>query len=225
MAAATRAELRTRARQRANMEKSKFVTDDEVNGYITDEYRTLYDAIVATGVDYFLGDPTTLTITSGNTVDLPDDFYKLLGFDRDAGGGEWIELEPFMFAERNAKSPNDAAVLGSYRLWYYPLLSPLAVDADQILAALEPWEEFIVLGAAAKCLAKEESDPSGLLQEKGAIGQRINLLAQNRDMGTPDRIQDVHAIGYGDHYTREFDALRYRILGSKLYVYSFCARY
>lgn len=225
MAAATKAQLRTRVRQRANMEKSKFVTDTEIDQYVTDEYRTLYDAIIATGIDYFMSAPATLTIASGETVALPADFYKLIGFDRDVGGGDFIELKPFMFNERNAKAPSASAAVGSYRLWYYPLLTVLASDSTQILAALEPWEEFIVLGAAAKCLAKEESDNSGLRSEQGGIAQRIAVLAQNRDMGTPDRIQDVTTEAYGDHYLRQFDYLRYRIIGSTLYVYSFAARY
>lgn len=224
MAAATKAQLRARVRQRADMVKSKFITDAEVDTYVTDEYRTLYDAIIATGVDYFMSAPATLVIASGDTVALPNDFYKLIGFDRDVGGGDFIELKPFMFNERNAKAPGSLAV-GSYRLWYYPLLTVLAGDSSQILAALEPWEEFIVLGAAAKCLAKEESDDSGLRREQGGIAQRIAVLAQNRDMGTPDRIQDVTTEAYGDHYLRQFDYLRYRIIGSTIYVYSFVARY
>ncbi len=225
MAAATQAQLRTRVRQRANMERSKFVTDDEINGYITDEYRALYDGVVSTGVDYFMAAPATLVIASGNTVALPNDFYKLIGLDRDVGGGQFVELDPFMFSERNAWSPSSSAAIGTYRLWYYPLLTVLAGDSSAILATLEPWEEFIVLGAAAKCLAKEESDPSGLLQERSAIAQRIGVLAQNRDMGMPDRIQDVNQPHFGDRYTREVSTCRYRMIGSLIYIYPFSTGY
>lgn len=53
------------------------------------------------------------------------------------------------------------------------------------------WEEYIVIDAAIRALAKEESDPSLLMAEKNEMEQRLQEMADSRDKGRPKRLQNV----------------------------------
>lgn len=219
---ATRSELVERIRIRADMVRSKFVSDSDIEGFITKEYKALYDLIVGTGQDHFLGDPVIKTIAAGaSTFDVPDDFYKLVGLDRDVGGGRYRPLQPFNFAERDRLGNDNSAAEGNYRLWYYPRLSPLDGDGDELSAIVDPWDEFIVCGGAITCLGIEESDPSLVIDEKADITRRIQALAPTRDVGMTDRVTDVTSTAFNDRFTRLEERIRYRVLGAKIYVYVF----
>lgn len=53
------------------------------------------------------------------------------------------------------------------------------------------WEEWVVVDAAIKLLAKEESDTSQLERESARLWARIMAALQNRDAGQGKRITDV----------------------------------
>ena len=67
--------LRLLARQRADMENSQFVTDDEMRRYINRGYAELYDLIVtsANSEDYFLSSSTVQLVTGTKTYNLPSE--------------------------------------------------------------------------------------------------------------------------------------------------------
>ena len=213
--------LRERARRRANMEDSDFVEDEELNQYISDSYAELYDLLVSKFEDYYVADPLEFSISSGSsTYALPADFYKLIGLDRSVGGGDYVEVKPFNFNDRNRRrigdrlrsgsptaryrilgsnlrfSPADQAA-GDYLLWYVPRYSELTEDTDEV-DGVNGWEEYIVIDAAIKCLIKEESNANDLYKAKAEIKQRIEEMAANRDAGEPQRIPDVTMSGYDD---------------------------
>lgn len=211
----TLANLRLQARQRADMVNSQFVTDSEFNQYISDSYAELYDLLVSKFQDYYVKNPPlSVTINTGNTIDLPADFYKLSGVDRAlTGDGDFYTLRPFTFEDRNARrsatrfrglypairyriygnqillSPDDQAV-GTYRVWYIPRFTALVNDSDTV-DGVNGWELYIVTDAAIKALTKEESDASALMQMKMALLKRIEDMAANRDAGEPGRVTDV----------------------------------
>jgi hypothetical protein len=212
---ATLAQLRDEVRQRADMQSSQFVKDDELTGFINRSYSKLYDLLVGAFEDYRITQ-TTLTISTGNALNLPADFYKLRGvdFSESASTDQWVSLRPFNFQERNqfrernrvfSRSRNfdlryrilGAQILiepanaaqGSYRLWYTPRFVPLALTTDQPTDILD-LEEFIVIDAARRCLLKEESDTSGLERELAVMEKRVMDMAANRDSG-PKQIADV----------------------------------
>lgn len=212
--AETLASLRDQARLRSDMQNSKFVSDAEFNQYINDSYAELYDLLVSKFEDYYVAEPLVFTVASGNTYDLPDDFYKLKGLDRAlSGADDWYTLRPFTFEDRNARrsatrfrglypairyrifgnkiyfSPDDQAT-GSFRMWYIPRYTPMVADTDTV-SRIDGWEVYIVVDAAMKALQKEESDVSVLMAMKQALIQRIESLAANRDVGEPDRVSDI----------------------------------
>lgn len=212
--AETLASLRDQARLRADMQNSKFVSDEEFNQYISDSYAELYDLLVSKFEDYYTADPLVFHLDSGNTYDLPVDFYKLKGLDRAlSDSNDWYTLRPFTFEDRNARrsatrfrglypairyrifgnkilfSPDDQAA-GNYRMWYIPRYTPLINDTDTVEDVIG-WEVYIVVDAAMKALQKEESDISVVMAMKQALIARIDTMAANRDVGEPDRVTDI----------------------------------
>ena len=223
---ATLATLRDRVRQRSDMEqKEGFISDSELNQYISDSYAELYDLLVSRFEDYYVADPLEFSISSGSTYALPSDFYKILGLDRALSGTEYYTVRPFVFEDRNRRriadrlrgvypqvryrivgdniriSPEDQAT-GDYRLWYVPSHTALSSDSDTVdsIVTRNGWEEYIIVDASIKCLQKEESDVSVLFAQKQDLIKRIEEMAQNRDAGETDRITDVTMSGYDDPY-------------------------
>ena len=215
----TLSEIRTQVRQRADMTASQFVTDSELNGWINSSYAELYDLLVTKfGNDYFVQLYSFQTNQNVERYDLPSDFYKLLGVDLQltTGGPSdgYITLRPFTFAERNRYATANAQTwIGvtnlryrlngsklwftptpqasqNIRLWYVPRVVPLVNDAD-VADGVSGWLEYVIVDVAIKALQKEESDVSVFLAQKGALIQRIEAAAENRDAGNPATVADV----------------------------------
>lgn len=81
---------------------------------------------------------------------------------------------------------------------------PIQFDNTRIqnyIEAMAPgWEELIILEAAIKAMIKDESNPSGLMQQKAACMHRLEAAAANRDAGSPPTtalIDDSSGYGWG----------------------------
>lgn len=83
-------------------------------------------------------------------------------------------------------TPAQGQTLG---LWYFPRLTTLLADSD-MMDGFSGWEEYVIVDAARKALAKEESDTSELNNEKMMLIKRINDSAADRDAGMSDTIAD-----------------------------------
>lgn len=211
-------QLRTAARQRADMVNSTFISDAELTSYVNQSAYELYDLLVEKyGDDYFVKLPAPTYTTDGvsTTFTLPADFYKLIGVDLAVSMPDWwVTLKPFEMAERNRFalrnfqsfyglsnlryklagnsiwfSPTPPAGQ-SYRLWYVPRWTELAADADT-LDGVSGWTEYVVVDAAIKMMQKEESDVSALMVQKQALLKRIETAAANRDAGMPHTVSDT----------------------------------
>jgi hypothetical protein len=218
--AITLSTMRERVRARADMKNSTFVEDSELNQYINSSYQELYDILVQSFEDYYTLPPVSFTIaTSSDYYTLPTDFYKLRGVDSSLDSSNWFTLTPFDFANRNTNNNNLAYALsgiydrnyrivgnrlyitptdsapGNYRIWYVPVATVLTTDSST-LDGINGWEEYIVVDAARKCLAKEESDTSFMVQEKEALRQRIISASLRRDAGMPKKITDMNALDF-----------------------------
>lgn len=219
----TLAQLKTRVRERADMVYSKFVSDAELTGYISNSYARFYDMVTSAYVDDYVNDPFQFTISSGNSYVFTanENFYKLVGVDF-LDGGQWCEVRNFNFNQRNTTAnafntnryhpvlryklmgskqllfiPTDQAT-GTYRYWGIPNAAVLATDTDEI-DGYNGWEELIIIDAAIKCLLKEESDVNDLKVERKLLYDEILAAAKNRDTGESERITDVYA-GDIDYY-------------------------
>lgn len=105
-------ELRLRAKQRADMVNSQFVTDTEWNYYLNASAQELYDLLITTYEDYYVAPRLVLNYDStnqnyplpnGQNLNAAPSFYKLYGVDigLDAGNQAFITLKKFSWIERN----------------------------------------------------------------------------------------------------------------------------
>lgn len=206
-------QLRTSAKDRANMEKSTLITEPQWNEYINKSKDSLYDLLISAYSDeyYVKTPPYTLTTTSGtNSYALPSDFYKCISVTL-VSGGDYIPLNKFSYQRRNRDNyypfrriarydyrisgnnilfdpiPYDNATI---ELNYIPLATNLAADGDSLLG-FNGWEEFIILEVAIKALRKEESDTRDLERDLMRITKRLEEMADSRDIGQPAKIIDT----------------------------------
>lgn len=214
--AITLLELRTQTRQRADQEKSRFVTDAELNSYINSSIAELKDLLLeAYGSEYGVIAPYSFSTVSGTSqYALPTGFYELKGIDVEIQTGQWHDIDKFNFNERNKFqnqgswsdvatvryrligdtimfSPTPDSVV-AVRVWYIPVATKLVADADS-LDDLNAYSEYVITDAAIKCMQKEESDVTVLVMQKDALRKRIVDKAANRDANKPSSVTDVYS--------------------------------
>lgn len=212
----TLSDLKTRARQTADMVNSQFITDAELLNYINSAYFELYDKLVGLYEDYFITS-TTFTLAASATYTLAADFYKLRGLEYQNSSSDYVTLDRFNWEDRNRGrqayrmfgdtpalryrvvgstihvEPADQCA-GTYQVWYIPSLTALAVDADVVNTQMtrNGWDEYIVVDAAIRMLEKEGNDDARPLQlRKQMLDERIVAAASNRDANRPEVIADV----------------------------------
>lgn len=218
-------QLRDRAKQRSDMEKSNFVSTAEWNTYINASLAELHDILIATyGEDYYVNESSFSTTDGVDEYSLPADLYKIRGVDLQVATNEFYTLKKFNFNERNRFTQNGLweiyglpfiryRLVGSkikfspkpdgvrnIKLWYYPRAVELTADTDTF-DDFNGFSEYVVVDAAIKALNKEESDVSVLMAQKEALRQRIMEMAQNRDAGEPESVSDIYAENDDYYYT------------------------
>jgi hypothetical protein len=217
---ATRLQLRTRAKRRADRENSSFVADAEWNDYINEEVAALHNLLVLAYEDYALSSDDISVVSGTDTYALPTDFYKERGVEF-VDTNYTYTLRQFRFRERNRfqnsahSHTNDLEALryqilgsnirfvpvpessGTVRLWYVPQATVLDDDADTVdFSVVNGWEAMIVAGAGAKALIKEQEDAGALMTEKQMMIDAINREAKQRATGDVKRIVDVDIPDY-----------------------------
>lgn len=211
-------QLRDRAKQESDNVGQGFITDSEWNNYIAGSYLELYGLIVtAFGNDYFTQTPLapyTFTTDGVNELfALPVEFFKLLAVDIQLSAPNyWVSLKPFQMSERN-----DFGYLGTMipmagqtiRLLYVPRATVPAADGF-VIDGVNGWEEYIVVDACIKALAKEEADVTSFAARKAGLLERLNGEITNRDAGSPACVADVQR--------RRGRSMRYRLNGNYLWL-------
>lgn len=213
----TLAEIRTRARQRADMQDSTFVTDSELNGYISASYAVLYERLVLSGIAYFESTQTINVVAGTNLYALPSNHMSTVGVDWVRSSGKFLPLRRLMVRERDTfQEPAERAVAyrlvgnsiqlypdpssaQTYRHIYVPAPADLTLDTDTV-DGVSGWEEFIVNDAARKCLMKEESDTSALEREIDRNLSRLDEARLNRYVADAPRIGDEDDRDFLDDY-------------------------
>lgn len=207
MATVTLLTLRTRCRQRANMENTSFVSDSELNTYINTSITELVDLIVAADPslvatvtnDYTMtGASAAVATVAGAAV------YKVLGVDFKSGNGStgYETVRKWGMQARNNPNKRSYRVMGAnlyiyptqlaagtYRMWIVSQPTVLSGDSDAT-EDYNGWLEYVVLDAAIKMRSKEGTDISGFMAQKEAMRRRIMDVAV-RDQAEPDVVGDV----------------------------------
>jgi len=217
-AAVTLASMLSRARRLAQMEggsASSFVTDAEVEQWLNDGLRDLYDLLIAArGEDYYAAS-STISLSAG-VYTLPSDFYRavevilydgsryysadrveladLAGTLNATIGGAGADISGIRYriaANTVALHPFPTSSAVKVVLWYLPTMT--TVGSGGSFDGINGWEEYAVLSAAIRMLKKEGTlDIAQALEvERQRIEQRIGRLASTRDAGRPKRIADT----------------------------------
>lgn len=208
MSVSTLATLRAAAQNRADMVGSAFISQATWNEWINTELSQLYERLAnaggASADRYTL--VTTLTIASGNTVALPADFYVARKVEYRYGSGyepmtritlgEAVAVQPlvprhrsYMILGGTLNVQPETQAIGTYRMWYVPEFTPLALDADTF-SAPHNWADVAVLGAAIRALKREESDSSALAAERSELLSHIATMSTSRDASGPTHVTE-----------------------------------
>jgi len=222
MATFTESDLRTRARRRADMENSTFVTDAEIQDYLNSSISELHDYMVKSYEDYFVSEQAYSVPIATGGANLPDDFYKALGVDYNSGGIT-STLRAYSFSERNVYNtpyavidrlaepmykvegnkikliPNNSQS-GSITLYYVPQATQFSSTVTEIENVIPGFEEYVVVATAIRMLMKEESDVSALERERQQLASRIIRAITPRDVSGSFAIRDVRKGRFRDDF-------------------------
>lgn len=223
MAAVTGSVLLSRARGRADMANSTFVSDTDFYRFITEGYQKLHEKLVgcygseyseATAVLSFTTDPLDGVTTSTTDYALPAGFFVL--YDVDLGTQVPPRtLKPYMRNERNGlvnswhqepryrivgKSDGTPvlrilpATTERVLIRYAPEVDP--VGGSSVLQIPNGWERYIVVYAAIQALLKEESDVNGLRGELQVMEAELQAIKADRDYQNPQSVVDTEYENY-----------------------------
>jgi hypothetical protein len=222
MATFTESDLRTRARRRADMENSTFVSDAEIQDYLNSSISELHDYMVKSYEDYFVSEQTYNAPLATGGANLPDDFYKALGVDYDSGGIT-STLRAYSFTERNVyntpyavidrlaepmykiegnkiKLIPDNSQSGTITLYYVPQATQFSSTVTEVENVIPGFEEYVVVATAIRMLMKEESDVSALERERQQLASRIIRAISPRDASGSFAIRDVRKGRFRDDF-------------------------
>ncbi len=154
-------QMRTRVRERADMQNTEFVSDSEVNNYVNDGLSELNDLFITKYEEYVVSSVGPLNLSAGQeSYNISADFgifnfMKILGIDLNTGG-RVIPMKRFMFSERDYWTiPNapwnisvvpyrysvrgeeifffpKSGVAGTITIWYIPQYCKMETDTDTI---------------------------------------------------------------------------------------------
>src|SRR3990167_3074490 len=93
-------ELRTRARDLADMRDLDFVSDPELNRSLSAAYAWLYGKLVQAQIGLADEKEQVIATTGAATYLVPSDYYATIGVDW-LNGSRYVELAQYSSAERN----------------------------------------------------------------------------------------------------------------------------
>lgn len=209
----TLVELRDKIRERGEI-RSVYVTDANLNVWINDSIKDLYDQIVSSNPDAFFRVSDNISVVSGREAyELPEDFAALRRVEvLYSGADDWRGLATYSLGGRSTlnlseeeapfwryrqmgsklyliPTPNAA---GTVRVMYIPVPPSLSEDGDS-LDFFFGWDEYVVLDCLVKHAQKEESDSSPFLAKQAACLDRILSRTKVHNYGEPATIRDIYS--------------------------------
>lgn len=206
-------EMRTRARQLADIVGSTFVSDAELTSIVNEHCQSLYDLLVEVrGQSYFATDHNETTIVGQEEYPLPTDFFELVGAPIIYDGSSrhqmktWEENERARLLDSDVGHSIDAMryrlVAGNISLLpipnsiltltirYIPAFQPL-VNPGDVFDGINGWERYVELSSAIEMLDKGDRDSTSLQLRLAQTEARIRRLGSSRDAANPSRIVDT----------------------------------
>lgn len=184
-------ELRTWARQLADVEGDPNITDAELTALANRHLTEVYDALVDAGPPEYYASTATVTTVSGTaSYALPADFRTLVDVYAQESSTALRHCFPMRSGERSLyRDPTGA---WSVTVEYIPAAADLVENSDTF-DGVSGWEELIALLMARDVMIKRESDPSLIMVSIDAQRARITARSRNRDRGHPRFTSDMDA--------------------------------
>ena len=213
----TRAQLRTRARQKANMENATaFWPDADVNERIDTRTCELWDMLVAAAPPDYYSSSQTVSVVAGTIA------YALAADFMDAQE-VWVQgttadrlrgLRPMRRGERGyLQAPTAAATVV---LEYTPNFTTFAND-NSTLDGVNGWDDLVVALVARDMLVKARESTEQVDLEAAELRARI-LRMGNRDRGNPRFVRDAE--DENDSFWQITGNLaRYRLRGGNIEIF------
>jgi hypothetical protein len=215
--ASLKTQIRQRTDRTADDPINGFVTDSELVSMINNAWRGADDLIINTYEDYRNVQATPiLTVSGQRDYPLPSDFLKLRGVDALITGNQYVTVQECPWKERNRYSyflipwiisPNGVSfryhVLDHYTIRFMPSPNiggntiqlsyvntlPPMVNTTDTIEDYNGWiSTMIIADVGRMIMLKEESDPSGFIQELMDCEQNVRRMAKNHDAASAQRM-------------------------------------
>lgn len=202
-----------RARKRADMVHTRFISAADALEMLNECYGELYDLLVASFQNYFVAEEDITLVPGTVAYALPDDYYKTIALELEEANGSYTNIFVYNELEKNSTISSNPNNIPSATVRHRYIPAPAYfTDVDDEIDGVAGWDALLVYDLAIMMLQCEESDTSVLERRRAAIATRIQSMAQNRDVTQPGRVTDVtvyESASFGD-------ALRYRFYGDTI---------
>lgn len=210
---ATRAQLITRAKERGDFENDENITTAFWNSAADSEVKHLWRLLCRQFPDHFAAGPSQFTLSGSTDTKALSDFtptpWKIRAIDFQ-NSATWEKVRRFTLEERNRvrrayrllgrtlRFTPAADCAGTYRIWYIPQPTAFANDSAEVDAALDMYDELLVLGMALRALKRQKKDVTELERERAEMLRDVMASAEDNDVGEPDRVIDVDGGNWAD---------------------------
>lgn len=212
-------QLRTWARQLANVENDSNIDDAELTSLANRHLTEVYDALVDAGPPEYYASTTAVTTVPGTTLyALPDDFRTLLELYAQESNTQLRLVHPMGNGQMGRyRAPTAAWTL---TLEYIPAPPTLVNDGDTF-DGVSGWEELIVALMARDVMVKREADPGVVINTIDRMNARVTSRAKSRDRGHPkyatDQDEQFAAWPWSSSTNSRINAYRLRAGNIELY--------
>ncbi len=208
----TVAQIKEQIRQRADMERTNYIEDDELLSYINGSLAAFWDILVNVAEGFALNSIAFNATTTSDTYQLPASLLRIEKVELELNG-VWKTLDSVPYARINEVSTVNAsrsmpflyARKGLYQIVLRPAptgthpcrlsyveRAPILSSDDDIIDGINGWEQYIVVDCAIKCKDKEETSTVVLQAERDDMIKRLKESMAFRDESTTYGIRDIN---------------------------------
>lgn len=194
--------MRTAVLREADLQLGQ-VDSDDVDAILNTELAALDELLIEAYQGWRVTTSTLVITANTDSIALPAAFFQAVDLEEYSAPTAPRQLPRIEFMERNNPSewgwyvygallyvkPTTKAP-GTYRLWYVPTFTALALDVDTYDAP-NGWEVHAILGAAIRLRDEQELSTSSLEKRQTAVAERINNAARKRQ--GKRKVRDVRA--------------------------------
>jgi hypothetical protein len=198
------------------MEHGNFCSDNEITGHLNDEVQKIYSEMCNIDDGELFGQVAPQLVQIGNNAyQLPSDFMRLVDVNIHTGS-RWVpayEGDPQNYLPLLTQTYTGTYGVqyflrlslsqGRYELFLFPSQAvanlgvryiqehPILSVGTDTLKWPSSWHRAPILGAAIKCLMKEESSPEGLMMEYSAAVAQILKDIRSQKVAEVETLRQV----------------------------------